>query len=44
MPPEVIQEGLDVFERIGEVTSEAVERRPASVVEVTWVIAHCEGH
>ncbi|HRI09859.1 MAG TPA: IS66 family transposase, partial [Nannocystaceae bacterium] len=34
MPPEVIQEGLDVFERIGEVTSEAVERRPASVVVV----------
>jgi transposase len=32
LPPEVIQEGLDAFERIGEVVSEAVERRPASVV------------
>src|SRR5690606_19165905 len=32
LPPEVIQEGLDAFKRIGEVVSEAVERRPASVV------------
>ena len=32
LPDEVLREGLDAFERIGEVVSEAVERRPASVV------------
>ncbi len=32
LPPEVLQEGLENFRRIGEVVSEAVERRPASLV------------
>lgn len=34
LPPEVQQQGLDAFERIGEDVSETVERRPASVVVV----------
>jgi transposase len=32
LPPEVEREGLDAFERIGEEVSEAIERRPASLV------------
>ena len=32
LPPEVLQEGLSSFRRIGEVVSEVVERRPASLV------------
>ncbi len=32
LPPEVIQEGLERFERIGQEVSEVVERRPASLV------------
>jgi transposase len=32
LPPEVLQEGLASFRRIGEVVSEVVERRPASLV------------
>jgi transposase len=34
LPPEVQRQGLDAFERIGEDVSEAVERRPASLVVV----------
>jgi transposase len=34
LPPEVIQGGLEAFERIGEVASETVERRPGSLVVV----------
>lgn len=34
LPPEVQQQGLDAFERIGEDVSETVEQRPASVVVV----------
>ncbi len=37
IPPEVQRRGLDAFERIGEETSETVERRPASVVVVRTV-------
>jgi transposase len=37
IPPEVQQRGLDAFERIGEDTSETVERRPASAVVVRTV-------
>lgn len=37
IPPEVQRHGLDAFERIGEETSETVERRPASVVVVRTV-------
>jgi len=37
IPPEVQQRGLDAFERIGEETSETVERRPASLVVVRTV-------
>lgn len=32
LPPEVTRGGLDAFERIGEETSETIERRPASLV------------
>ena len=32
LPPEVVREGLDAFARIGQVVSEVVERRPASLV------------
>ncbi|MFZ6181048.1 IS66 family transposase [Nannocystis pusilla] len=32
LPPEVVHEGLDAFARIGQVVSEVVERRPASLV------------
>lgn len=32
VPPEVLLQGLDAFERIGEQTSESLERRPASLV------------
>jgi len=34
LPPEVQQQGLDAFERIGEEVTETVERRPASLVVV----------
>ena len=34
LPPEVEQEGLDGFEKIGEDVTETVERRPASLVVV----------
>jgi transposase len=34
LPEEVKREGLDAFERIGEETSEIIERRPASLVVV----------
>jgi transposase len=34
LPPEVERAGLDAFERIGEETSETIERRPASLVVV----------
>lgn len=34
IPPEVEREGLDAFERIGEETSEVLERRPRSLVVV----------
>jgi len=37
IPPEVQQRGLEAFERIGEETSETVERRPASIVVVRTV-------
>ena len=37
LPPEVRQHGLEAFRRIGEETSETVERRPASVVVVRTV-------
>ncbi|HUR85154.1 MAG TPA: IS66 family transposase, partial [Solirubrobacteraceae bacterium] len=37
VPPEVQQQGLDAFVRIGEVVSEVVERRPASLVAVRIV-------
>lgn len=37
LPPEVKKEGLDAFARIGETTSEVVERRPSSVVVVRTV-------
>lgn len=37
LPPEVQREGLDAFERIGEETSEVMERRPASFVLVRTV-------
>ncbi len=37
VPPEVQQHGLDAFVRIGEVVSEVVERRPASLVAVRIV-------
>jgi hypothetical protein len=37
LPPEVQAEGTDAFERIGEETSETLERRPASVVVVRVV-------
>ena len=32
LPPEVLQEGLERFERIGQEVSEVVERRPSLVV------------
>lgn len=34
LPPEVQRQGLDAFERLGEDTTETVERRPASLVVV----------
>jgi transposase len=34
LPPEVQQQGLEAFERIGEDVAETVERRPASLVAV----------
>jgi transposase len=34
VPPEVQQQGLDAFERIGEDVTETVERRPAALVVV----------
>lgn len=34
LPPEVKQQGLDAFDRIGEDVTETVERRPASIVVV----------
>ena len=34
LPPEVIEKGLEAFERIGEDVTETVERRPASLVVV----------
>jgi transposase len=34
LPPEVQQQGLEAFERIGEEVTETVERRPASLVVV----------
>lgn len=37
VPPEVEQEGLDAFNRIGEEVSEVVERRPASLVVVRTI-------
>jgi transposase len=37
LPEEVQREGLDAFERIGEETSEIVERRPASLVVVRTI-------
>ena len=37
IPPEVQRRGLDAFERIGEETSETVERRPASAVVVRTI-------
>lgn len=37
VPPEVQHAGLDAFTRIGEETSEVIERRPASVVVVQVV-------
>ena len=37
LPPEVEQEGLAAFDRIGEEVSEVVERRPASLVVVRVV-------
>ncbi len=37
LPEEVKREGLDAFERIGEETSELIERRPASLVVVRTI-------
>jgi len=37
LPEEVRREGLDAFKRIGEVVSEAVERRPASLVVLRFI-------
>ncbi|MDC0675320.1 IS66 family transposase [Nannocystis radixulma] len=37
LPPEVQQEGLAAFKRIGEEVSEVIERRPASLVVVRLV-------
>lgn len=37
LPDEVQREGLDAFERIGEETSEVMERRPASFVLVRTI-------
>ncbi|MBI3183242.1 MAG: IS66 family transposase, partial [Myxococcales bacterium] len=37
VPPEVQQQGLNAFERIGEDVSETVEKRPASLVVVRTV-------
>lgn len=37
VPPDVQRRGLDAFERIGEDTTETVERRPASAVVVKTV-------
>jgi transposase len=37
LPPEVQKAGLDAFERIGEDTSETIERRPGSLVVVKVV-------
>jgi transposase len=37
LPPEVQRAGLDAFDRIGEETSEVVEKRPASLVVVRTV-------
>jgi len=37
IPPEVQRRGLDAFERIGEETTETVERRPASAVVVRTI-------
>jgi transposase len=37
LPLEVQREGLDAFERIGEETSETIERRPSSLVVVRTV-------
>lgn len=37
VPPEVQQEGLAAFERIGETVSEVVERRPSSMVVLRTV-------
>lgn len=34
LPPEVEKKGLDAFDRIGEDTSETIERRPASTIVV----------
>nr|WP_276600393.1 IS66 family transposase [Nannocystis sp. ILAH1] len=37
LPPEVLREGLDAYERIGQEVSEVLERRPASLVVVHLV-------
>ena len=37
LPPDVQRQGLDAFDRIGEDTSEVIEKRPASVVVVRTV-------
>ncbi len=37
LPEEVKREGLDAFDRIGEETSELIERRPASLVVVRTI-------
>ena len=37
LPPEVEHEGLDAFERIGEESSEIIERRPSLIVVVRTV-------
>lgn len=49
IPPEVQRRGLDAFERIGEETTETVERRPASAVVVRtirpkYVLKEAEAH
>ena len=37
LPPEVEKEGLDAFEKIGEETTEVLERRPSSAIVLRFI-------
>lgn len=44
LPPEVQQEGLAAFKRIGEEVSEVIERRPESLVVVRFSANRVQGN